>query len=81
MIGDDASNITNLQQWLAIFDASTLETKIYRSALSDRSTFIWSPDGQQLIVSGWDSNLTLVDLAHETKSLIPDTQGMSMVWD
>lgn len=80
-IGDAAPKPKNLQQWLAVFDTSTLETKLYRSDSSTVSSSInWSPDGQQLIVSDWDRNLTLVDLAHNTKSLIPDTQDM-MIWD
>jgi WD40 repeat protein len=80
-IGDDASKPKNLQQWLAVFDTVTLETKLYRSDSSTISSSInWSPDGQQLIVSDLDSNLTLVDLAHKTKSPIPDTQDM-MIWD
>ena len=84
--GDDSSNPENFQRWLAIFDTSTLETKLYRSAsntifsasdiLSLSSLGLdWSPDGQQLIVGHWDANLTLVDLAHETKSVIPGTEG------
>lgn len=76
-IGDDASRPKNLQQWLAVFDTNTLETKIFRSASNTvSSSIVWSPDGQQLIVSDWDSNLTLVDLAGETQSPIPDTQDM-----
>ena len=85
-IGDDSSNPENFQRWLAIFDTNTLETKLYRSApnaivsASDIISLsslglVWSPDGQQLIVRGWDRNLTVVDLAHETKSVIPDTEG------
>jgi WD40 repeat protein len=79
--GDDVSGYKNLQQWLAVFDTSTLETKVYRSASRTiSSSIIWSPDGQQLVVSDWEANLMLVDLAHKTKSPISDTQDMR-IWD
>lgn len=79
--GDDASRPKKLQLWLAVFDTVTLETRLYPSVSSTiSSSIVWSPDGQQLIVDNWDSNLTLVDLARETKSAIPDTQDM-MIWD
>jgi Tol biopolymer transport system component len=80
-IGDDASKPKNLQQWLAVFDITTFETTLYLSNSSTvSSSIVWSPDGQQLIVSDWDSNLTLIDLARETQSPIPETQDM-MIWD
>lgn len=80
-IGDDASRPKNLQQWLAVFDTTTFETTLYLSNSSTvSSSIVWSPDGQQLIVSDWDSNLTLIDLARETQSSIPETQNM-MIWD
>ena len=75
--GDDTSSPKNFQEELAIFDTSTLETKVYRSASTSgtHASLVWSPDGQQLIVANWDANLTLVDLAHETKSVIPGTDA------
>jgi hypothetical protein len=79
--GDDTSKPKNLQLWLAVFDTVILETRLYSSVSSTiSSSIVWSPGGQQLIVSNQDSNLTLVDLARETKSPIPDTQDMR-IWD
>lgn len=76
-IGDDATDPQHLQERLAIFDTSTFEARLYRSASRAPSTsLVWSPDGQQLIIHVWKTDLTLVDLAHETESSIPDTQNM-----
>jgi WD40 repeat protein len=83
-IGDSNSDPRKLRQWLAVLDTDTLETTIY--CLADKpqsgpsSGIVWSPDGQQLIVtfgSQLDGTLTpiLVDLVHQTKAVL-DTQNM-----
>ena len=87
-IGDSNSDPRKLRQWLAVLDANTLETTIYCLADNPQpgefSEIVWSPDGQQLIVS-FGSHLKnnfksiLVDLKRQTQAAFDfDAQNMAV---
>lgn len=82
------SNIANansktLRQWLAITDATTLETQIYclssgKPPVGGRD-IVWSPDSTQVIVEtntlGEEIKTVLVNLTRQTKTEL-DTHGL-----
>jgi Tol biopolymer transport system component len=80
----DNSNPSDLRQWLAVVDTSSLETQIYCMAYSipiyPAFSIVWSPDGQQLIANirlpNGDMQPTLVNLINQTQTIIDGTQGM-----
>ena len=71
-IGKTDANPRKPDQWLAILDTSTLETKVYCLAID--TSVIWSPDGQRLIINidgtSRDHESILVDLINQTQTVI-----------
>jgi hypothetical protein len=78
-IGDGNSNPLKFHQWLAVFDTSTKETKVYclANGVPDHhaSRVDWGPNSQQLLVEiqlptqDYSSSSILVDLIHQTQSV------------
>lgn len=83
--GDGKTDLIHRRYWLAFLDVNTLETRVF--CLTNKwpwmipfDNIVWSPDGQQLIVSfgSWtDDTFTtiLVDLTDQTQTVI-DTRNM-----